>query len=292
MNLQIVPARTGLHWATQGVRTFWRQPLALTGLFFLFMATVSLVSIVPFIGSALALVLLPALTLGMMAATQTTLQGKFPMPSVLFTALKAGPQRKSMLHLGGWYAVLFLGVMVLSMLADGGTFAQVYLGGSPMTPEVVNTPSFQAALWISMVLYIPVSMMFWHAPALVHWPARHERPVFQPGRLLAKPEGFCGLPVGLDRDFHRLGHCGFADRQHAGGSSVDDGRPHAHGDDGGRDVLHVHAVHRAGLFPDRAARARASGVKRTRTFAPQAAHRRQPTASHIGALAPAHAPQW
>ena len=169
MNLQIVPARTGLHWAIQGVRTFWRQPLAMSGLFFLFMATVSLVSLVPFIGGAMALVLLPALTLGMMAATQIALQGQFPMPSVLYIALRAGPQRKSMLQLGGWYAVLFLGVMVMSMLADGGTFAQVYFGNSPMTSEVVNSASFQAALWVSMVLYIPVSMMFWHAPALVYW---------------------------------------------------------------------------------------------------------------------------
>ena len=65
MNLQIVPARTGLQWAVQGVRTFWRQPLAMTGLFFLFMATVSLISIVPVVGGALALVVLPALTLGL-----------------------------------------------------------------------------------------------------------------------------------------------------------------------------------------------------------------------------------
>ena len=169
MNLHIVPARTGLHWAMQGVRTFWRQPLAMSGLFFLFMASVSIVSMVPFVGGALALVILPALTLGMMAATQTAVLGKFPMPSILFVALKAGPQRKTMLHLGGWYAMMFLGLMLASMLADGGTFAKVYFGGSPMTPEVVNTESFQAALWISMVLYIPVSMMFWHAPALVYW---------------------------------------------------------------------------------------------------------------------------
>lgn len=169
MHLHIVPARTGLHWAMQGVRTFWRQPLAMSGLFFLFMATVSLVSLVPFIGGALALVLLPALTLGMMAATQSAVQGKFPMPALLFSALKAGPQRQSMLHLGGWYAVLFLGVMLASMLADGGTFAKVYFGGSPITPETVNAESFQAALWIAMVLYIPVSMLFWHAPALVYW---------------------------------------------------------------------------------------------------------------------------
>ncbi len=169
MNLQIVPARTGLQWAVQGVRTFWRQPLAMTGLFFLFMATVSVVSIVPVVGGALALVLLPALTLGLMAATQIAAEGKFPMPTVLFTALKAGPTRKTMLQLGGWYAVLFLGVMLVSMLADGGQFAKVYFGGSPITPEVVNAASFQLALWVSMVLYIPVSMMFWHAPALVYW---------------------------------------------------------------------------------------------------------------------------
>ena len=169
MKLHIVPARTGLQWARQGIRTFWRQPLAMSGLFFIFMATVSLVSIVPFIGSALTLIVLPALTLGMMAATQTASEGKFPMPSVLFVAFRAGPHRRTMFHLGGLYAVIFLAVMLVSTLADGGTFAKVYFGGAPMTPEVIAADSFQAALWVSMLLYIPLSMMFWHAPALVHW---------------------------------------------------------------------------------------------------------------------------
>ena len=59
MKLNIVPAGAGLKWARQGMRTFWRQPLAMSGLFFIFMATVSLVSVVPFIGGALALVVLP-----------------------------------------------------------------------------------------------------------------------------------------------------------------------------------------------------------------------------------------
>ena len=169
MNLQIVPARAGLKWVRQGMSTFWRQPLALSGLFFLFMATVSVVSIVPFIGSALALIVLPALTLGMMAATQTATEGKFPMPSVLFTAFKAGPHRQAMFHLGGLYALIFLLVMSASALVDGGTFAKVYFGGQAMTPEVVTADSFQTALWVSMLFYVPLSMMFWHAPALVYW---------------------------------------------------------------------------------------------------------------------------
>ncbi len=169
MQLNIVPARTGLNWARQGIRTFWRQPLAMSGLFFLLMAVVSLVSTVPVIGGALALVLLPALTLGMMAATEVAEDKRFPLPGVLFVAFKPGAQRQGMLQLGAWYAVGFLIIMGASTLADGGTFALVYLTGANMSPEVVNSASFQAALWVSMVLYIPLAMMFWHAPALVHW---------------------------------------------------------------------------------------------------------------------------
>ena len=169
MNLRLVPARAGLQWAVQGIRTFWRQPLAMSGLFFVFMATVSLVSVLPLIGGTLALVLLPALTLGMMAATQVAGEGRFPMPGVLFTALKAGPNRKAMLQLGAAYAAGFLVLMAVSMLADGGKFARIYLMGGAVTPEVVDNADFQAALWVSMLLYIPFSMLFWHAPALVHW---------------------------------------------------------------------------------------------------------------------------
>jgi hypothetical protein len=169
MQLNIVPARSGPHWAMQGIRTFWRQPLAMSGLFLLFMATVSLVSMVPFIGPALALMVLPSLTLGTMAATQEAADGKFPMPAVLFVALKTGPQRKAMFVLGGLYALLFIGVMLASVLVDGGTFAKVYFGAAAITPELVQNASFQSAMWLSMLLYIPLSMMFWHAPALVHW---------------------------------------------------------------------------------------------------------------------------
>ncbi len=170
MKLNIVPAKHGLTWVKQGIRTFWRQPLAFTGLFFLFMAWVSVLSMVPIIGSALALLVLPAATLGLMVATEQAASGKFPMPTVLMVAFRAGQQRlKAMLTLGALYAVTFLLVMALSALIDGGGFAKVYLANAPITPEVVNDPEFQTAMWLATALYIPLSMMFWHAPALVHW---------------------------------------------------------------------------------------------------------------------------
>ncbi len=169
MLLQTVPARQGLQWALQGMRTFWRQPLAMSGLFFLFMALVSLVSMLPLVGGVLALVLMPAFTAGLMAASQVASEGRFPMPATLWQALRAGPRRRPMLQLGALYASGFLLLMGLSMLIDGGQFARVYLAGEPIRPELVQASSFQSALWVSMVLYVPLSMLFWHAPALVFW---------------------------------------------------------------------------------------------------------------------------
>lgn len=170
MKLQIVPARQGVVWFQQGVHTFWKQPLAFTGLFFMFMAAVSALSLVPVVGTPVALALLPAATLGLMAATQIAEQGKFPMPQVLLAGFRAGKERlQSMVVLGVLYAVGFILLMGISATVDGGQFARVYLLGGELSPEVVMQGDFQTAALVAMVLYLPLSLLFWHAPALVHW---------------------------------------------------------------------------------------------------------------------------
>jgi hypothetical protein len=170
MKLNIVKAGTGAQWVKLGMKTFFRQPLALSGLFFMFMALMSIATLLPFIGSALALAVLPAATLGLMAATKEAEKGQFPMPTVLVSAFRAGQQRaRAMVVLGVLYALGFLGVMGASALVDGGQFARIYLVGGQITPELVGKSSFQGALWVAMGLYLPLSLLFWHAPALVHW---------------------------------------------------------------------------------------------------------------------------
>lgn len=170
MKLHIVPARTGLDWVKSGVRVFWRQPLAMASLFFMTMAAMSIATLVPLIGPALALALLPAATLVMMVAAAEAMQGRFPTPGVMLKALRTGRERlRDMMVLGALYALGFLAVMAFSALFDGGLFAKVYMGGEPMTREIAEDPRFQTAMWVSMVLYLPLSLLFWHAPGLVHW---------------------------------------------------------------------------------------------------------------------------
>ncbi|MBI3102294.1 MAG: hypothetical protein HYY98_12200 [Burkholderiales bacterium] len=170
MKLRIVPARTGLDWVRGGIFVFRRQPLAMAALFFLSMAAMSMLSLFPLIGPALALVLLPSITLAMMVASAEAMQGRFPTPDVLLVAFRTGRQRlRHMLQLGALYAAGFLLIIGLSALIDGGEFALVYLGRAALTEETVQSGSFQAAMWLSMVLYLPLSLLFWHAPGLVHW---------------------------------------------------------------------------------------------------------------------------
>ena len=170
MKLNLIPARHGALWVKLGIRTFLRQPLALSGLFFIFMAVMSLLSMVPLVGNVLALALLPGATLGLMVATQETLKGQFPMPAVLLSGFRAGrTQLRAMLILGFLYALGFVGVLGISALMDGGKFAQLYLLGGTAGAEVLQDPKVEAATLVALALYMPLSLLCWHAPALVYW---------------------------------------------------------------------------------------------------------------------------
>lgn len=158
MKLNVVPARTGIQWVRAGMRTFFRQPLALSGLFFMYMAMVMVMALVPLVGPVLAGMLVPAATLGLMAASAEAQRGNFPMPSILFSAFRAGRERlRAMLVLGAIYTVG-------SMLATG---LATLLAGTP-TPGPEGAPINAATAWV-LALHLPLFLMFWHAPALVHW---------------------------------------------------------------------------------------------------------------------------
>jgi hypothetical protein len=175
MKLHVVPARTGVAWVKEGIRTFWRQPLALSGLFFVFLGLISLTSLLPVAGAFIGLVLLPAMSLGLMAASREAVLGKFPMPSVLFIGFRKGKlQSQRMLLIGFCYAMLFCLILALSSLWDGGEFARMYLLGGEINEGIANDSRFQDAVMFSLVLYLPLSALFWHSPALVHW---HMQPV-------------------------------------------------------------------------------------------------------------------
>jgi len=143
-----------------GAVTFLRQPLALTGLFFMYMAAVLVISQVPVLGIVLAAMIVPAATLGLMAATAEASSGRFPMPTVLLSAFRVGRQRgRAMLVLGALYTAGSLVATVLGSLVGGSGASGGDSTGQSVDPRTVAV----------LVLHLPLVVLFWHAPALVHW---------------------------------------------------------------------------------------------------------------------------
>jgi MFS family permease len=158
VKLNIVPARTGILWVKLGVKTFLKQPLALTGLFFMYMAAVLVISQIPLLGIVLGAMLVPAATLGLMAATAEAESGRFPMPTVLISAFRAGRQRaRAMLVLG---AIYMAGSLVATLLGS-------LMIGAPAVEA--QAPQIDERTLLILLLHFPLVVLFWHAPALVHW---------------------------------------------------------------------------------------------------------------------------
>jgi hypothetical protein len=166
VKLNIVPARTGITWVKLGLQTFFRQPLALAGLFFMYFTAMTLLGLVPFLGGAAVLILAPAATLGIMAAAREASEGRFPMPSLLFAAFRAGPQRaRAMLVLGAFYAVAFLAVFLVASFFGAAPPAAT----ATQDPAALPPPQLTAGMLVLTALQLPVFVVFTHGPALVHW---------------------------------------------------------------------------------------------------------------------------
>lgn len=164
MKLNIVPARQGLQWVRLGLQTFMKQPLAMAALLFIYATIAFTMLIVPLAGPFLVSAMVPIATLGLMAATRVAETSGFPLPGVLFTAFRASRERiRAMIVLGALYsvsvfAVAFLVETVLPVPTEGKT---------PI--EIFQSTEFAINVLLTAVLYLPVSLAFWHAPALVHW---------------------------------------------------------------------------------------------------------------------------
>ena len=170
MKLQIVPASTGVQWVKLGMQTFFKQPLALSGLFFIFLAVMSVLNVLPIIGSVLAFVLMPGVTFGLLAAAREASAGKFPMPTILITAFRSGPLlRRYMLILGALYTVGIVLILCATPLIDGGGFAKLMLLGETPSVEARQDVDFQFALLFASGLNMPLTLLFCHASALIFW---------------------------------------------------------------------------------------------------------------------------
>ncbi|RZS52063.1 BPSS1780 family membrane protein [Sphaerotilus mobilis] len=172
MKLRNARARDGLAWTLDGLRCLRRQPLHLTGLFGVMLFSLALLSRLPVIGAVLVTTLLPAMTAGWVhAIEQMRRHDTKATPGLLFAPLlQAGPNRITLLKVGLAHGLCVLVLLALVDLLDP-SFGQAWNDMGDASNEEAQARAMQSLqvgmLW-RQVIVVPISMIFWHAPVLVH----------------------------------------------------------------------------------------------------------------------------
>ena len=156
---------------------FARRPLGFTMLFVMFLVIALFSSLVPLVGGVLQMMLLPLLSLGFMVASQSVMLGGGVRPDAFVEPLRVAPaRRRALLVLCVLYGAGSIGVVEVTLLvADGalGELQALMASDEPPPQEVVENLLADGRLGNGLLAFSTLAMLlslvFWHAPALVHW---------------------------------------------------------------------------------------------------------------------------
>jgi hypothetical protein len=167
MRAERLGAIAGLRWIAGAFAIFRVAPLRQLLLNLAFLFALTFVLSMPVVGFALVWLLVPALLVGPHAVARMASRGIAPGVALLASGFRQhlAPQ----LRLGGFY----LGGMVLVLLAtvpaDGGRFAQAMMGLARMEIEDLQSSELQRAMLVGAGLQTLLLAALWYAPLLVAW---------------------------------------------------------------------------------------------------------------------------
>lgn len=171
MNARLVTAVHGARWLAAGWRMFRAAPLGWLVLVFAYLMATMLMSVFPLVGPVAVSLLVPAFSVGFMAASRAAARRQAVELPMLFAGFRERfPQQ---LVLGCVYSAGFAAALAGSALVDHGALLGVLF--SPPRSPAEGGPGDALLLGVlaSAVLYLPTLMMLWFAPVLVAWHAVH-----------------------------------------------------------------------------------------------------------------------
>ena len=181
--LRTVPASMGLWWLKRGWALLKIHPWDSHMAVLFFLGALSICALLPWIGSFIAVALMPVLYLGVMAvfshnagqhigASQNTKPNKAQPQTVfvpLIAAFKAPQTLRQLIILGFVYGAAVFAMIGLYALIDGGTAFNYVVLGDPLPKEIEDRAKAVVAMAGVLVFYAPISMAFWFTQQLVGW---------------------------------------------------------------------------------------------------------------------------
>jgi len=167
MQAAILPVTAGWYWIQHGYRICKRQPVAM---FFWSMTLSLLISfsyIIPLFGQMALIIITPSLTFMTLSACRRIESDEAMMLGMWTLPLRDPRVRRQLLLLGLVYLACCLAAGVIATLPFLDNLTTIL--NAPELDELALLKAMQAPLLTFGVLYILMSMFFWHAPALIGW---------------------------------------------------------------------------------------------------------------------------
>ncbi len=171
MKLRINPASQGFAWARQGWQVCARQPMGYAGLVGMVIAGALLMAGLPLVGPLLVVGLMPLAWMGFMLATRRVMIKERLTPGVLIEAVRAPDSpRAAFSRLGVAYvAATFVVMLLAQLLGPGAEALGEALENAKEADEVMADPRVLQDMAWRVGLTWPLSLLFWHTPALTLW---------------------------------------------------------------------------------------------------------------------------
>ena len=168
MHIKTVPISRGLGWITEGFALFRLNPLIWIVNLILFLAILTLLPLLPFIGAVASLLLQPVLIGGMLFGCRALEEDKELLVEHLFAGFRQHTHALLMVGLLSGAAYLLVGFVMF--LVVGGAIGLGALAGLTDQPNLALGGAMLGFIFSSLIglaLTVPIAMATWFAPALV-----------------------------------------------------------------------------------------------------------------------------
>ena len=168
MQAATLPISAGWSWISDGFKLFKRQPMAM---FFWSLTTGFLVTIsylIPLFGQMAFIAVTPLLTFVTLSACRNISGGRPMLLPMWLEPVRNREIRKRLLRVGLAYLVCCLIGGVLATLPFMDDLSNAIQADAPLD-EAALWKAMQAPFYTFGVIYIAISALFWHAPALTGW---------------------------------------------------------------------------------------------------------------------------
>jgi len=165
-----LPFLYGWYWIQEGMRLFRLQPAAL---FFWSLVTsilINLSTLFPIFGQMILIVLVPSMTFIVQNACRRIDGGQTMRLGMWLEPVKPSNVRARLIQLGLIYLLACLAAGFLATAPFVQELADLMANSNAASPEEIMS-AFRKPILTFFILYIGLSGLFWHAPALVGWHA-------------------------------------------------------------------------------------------------------------------------